>query len=87
MSDKQKTGSPEWRALCLAIDSGELVSPAPRNEWLCGYAVALAEVNRQSDNPTLVAEVLRSAGLTLAELKRIGIDKFDLDELRKCVKP
>ena len=57
----------------------------PRDEWACGYAVALAEVNRISDNPTLVAEVLRSAGLTIAELARMGLDDFDLDELRKCV--
>jgi hypothetical protein len=60
------------------------------NSWLCGFGLALAEVNRGFDQPTIVAEVARAAGLVgkkgLAELKAAGLDEYDLKELRKCLR-
>ena len=55
------------------------------NEWARGYAVALAEMNRRLDCPTVIAEALRSAGLTASVLKRLRLDDYDMQQLRKCL--
>ncbi len=54
--------------------------------WLCGYACALANVNRRFDRPTLIESTLQSDGITLAQLEAAGVEDYDLDELRKCVR-
>ena len=54
------------------------------NEWLAGYAVALAEIHRLHEHSTGVCEVARNAGVTIATAKAAGVDEFDLSELRKA---
>lgn len=50
---------------------------------VCGMALALAEINRKHDQPSIVREVAREAGLTIAEMREAGVDSYDLKELRK----
>ncbi len=49
-----------------------------------GMALALAEINRKFDRPSMVVEVAREAGLTLKDLRAAGVDNYDLKELRKA---
>jgi hypothetical protein len=62
----------------------------PKDAWSCGFGLALAEVNRAFAQPTTVRDVARAAGFTgkegLQELKRVGLDSYDLKELKKCLK-
>jgi hypothetical protein len=55
-------------------------------EWMCGFAVALAESQRRIDRASLVIEVLKSAGITIDELKAAGLDEYDLKVLRRARK-
>jgi hypothetical protein len=56
----------------------------PRDAWLAGYAVALAEVCRLSRNDSVVTEAAKAAGLTMAKAKRAKVAEFDLKDLRKA---
>jgi hypothetical protein len=52
-----------------------------------GAACALAILNRNHDQPTMVAEVLVAIGVTTAvELGRHGVDRYDIDGLRDALK-
>lgn len=55
----------------------------PRDEWLCGYACALANHHRNYHDTSSVAETMRQDGFTIADFKRAGVEKYDLDELRR----
>ena len=57
-----------------------------RDEWLCGYAAALAAAKRLHDDTSVVESVLVSDGITLARLKDAGVEEFDLCQIRKCVR-
>jgi hypothetical protein len=50
--------------------------------WLCGYAVALANVYRNSQDASLVRLTLRNDGITLEHLETAGAESYDLDTLR-----
>ncbi len=50
-----------------------------------GIAAALAAVNRLHGEPTMVCDVMRDFGLTLADLKKAGADRYDLTEIRTCL--
>jgi hypothetical protein len=52
------------------------------DEWLCGYAVALANVARLHKDHQTVRDVLKADGLTLAKLKQAGVPEYDLRALR-----
>lgn len=56
-----------------------------RDEWLCGYATALANLRRLYDEPTKVREVLKGDGVTIEMLKDAGVEPVDLVLLRRCV--
>lgn len=56
----------------------------PKEAWLHGFAVALAEVHRLSGNSSGIVEAARVAQLTLAEAKKAGTDPYDLRELRRA---
>ena len=50
-----------------------------------GIAVAIAALNRLHGEPTMVCDVLRSLGITLADIKHNGVEAYDLAEIRKCL--
>lgn len=58
----------------------------PEKQWVCGFGVALAEVNRKWDMPTNIAEVVREAGLSAGDFVRAGLDVYDRREIANCVK-
>lgn len=60
---------------------------AAQREWACGVGYALAEVQRLHDQPTVVLDVARAAGLSYEDLKAAGLDPFDLKPLRRILKP
>lgn len=55
------------------------------DEFLIGFGMALADLNRLHDEPVAVADTISGAGLTIADFKRAGMEEYDLKELRKCV--
>jgi hypothetical protein len=65
-------------------------TPKRLDEWIAGFAVALAEMHRLlfgGCNSSGVCEVARNAGVTLARAKAAGVSDFDLKELRKAGVP
>ena len=48
-----------------------------------GFAAAAAAVAREHDQPALAFCVLKDSGITLRDLERAKVDRFDLDVLRK----
>jgi len=61
--------------------------PSPADSWLCGCAVALAEMHRLligGNNSSGVVGVARAAGLTIARAKAAGVDAYDWKELRRA---
>ena len=57
---------------------------AKRDEWLAGYACALANIHRGWREAQIVEETMKMDGITLADLKGAGVEKYDLDELRRA---
>lgn len=57
-----------------------------RDEWLCGYAAALANILRRPDQSDgdLVTHTMRSDGITIAHLEAGGVDSYDLEPLRRA---
>ncbi len=53
--------------------------------FMQGVAYAVACANRMFDEPTLCAEVLRTAG-TYRDYVKAGVDEYDKKELRKILK-
>lgn len=51
-----------------------------------GVGLALAEVNRMFDQPTIVRSVLDSMGLSVGQIQTAGVDDYVLKELRKAVR-
>lgn len=54
--------------------------------WRQGFGLALAEVNRMFDQPTIVCSVMEAANMTVAKLKCAGLDDYDVAELRKAMR-
>lgn len=57
-----------------------------RSEFWQGFAMALATVNRQHDQPTMVKDAMNGYGVTIRMLKASGVEEYDLKEIRKCMK-
>lgn len=52
------------------------------DHWLRGFALALAEMNRHPPGcDDTIAEVMRGAGVTIAMLRRAGVERCDIAEL------
>ena len=51
-----------------------------------GFGLALAEAQRHFDNPIMVKDVMEGCGLSVAQLKRAGLEEYDLKELRYCMR-
>ncbi len=62
-------------------------SAGEERAFIRGMALALAEVNGQWDEPTMVGQVLRDAGLlSLKQLRKAGVEEFDIDRLRSAMR-
>lgn len=55
-----------------------------RDEWLCGYACALANVVRVTNEPQIAKMTLTGDGLSVKELKAAGVEPYDLDEIERA---
>lgn len=55
-------------------------------DFMAGFALALADINRLHDCPTYVVDTMVGAGFTIADFKRAGVEAYDLQELEKCVR-
>jgi DNA-binding CsgD family transcriptional regulator len=53
-----------------------------KQNWINGFAVALAQVHRHGGGSTVVCEAARAAGLTLAVAHDAGVSAFDISELK-----
>lgn len=56
----------------------------PKETWICGFALALAEMHRLGKNSSQVCEVVRDAGLTIGQIKKAGCDPYDWKELERA---
>jgi 3-keto-L-gulonate-6-phosphate decarboxylase len=52
--------------------------------WICGFATALAEVQRRLDVSSVVVEVAIAGGLTMEKLRQADADPFDVEPLQKA---
>jgi len=52
--------------------------------WICGFATALAEVQRRLDISSVIVEVAIAGGLTLDKLREADADPFDVEALQKA---
>lgn len=74
------------------MDAKEVKNRLTPEQWrqertfIQGAACALAILNRNHDQPTMVAEVLIALGVTTAvELGRHGVERYDIDGLRDAL--
>jgi len=55
------------------------------DEWLRGYAAALAAVQRLHHQSSIVVSVMLADGLSLAIFRKAGVEPFDMSQLEKAV--
>lgn len=59
---------------------------AADKQWLRGYVMALADVNRHGGQTSLCKELLRAAGVeTEGEAVAVAVEEYDLVEVRKIL--
>jgi hypothetical protein len=61
--------------------------PTSEASFACGMALALAEMHRATGDDSNVVEVAKAAGLTIAELRKAGVDGYDWRQLKKAGVP
>jgi len=49
-----------------------------------GIAVALAEAQRQHDEPQIVVDVLNGFGISIGDLEAAGVEEYDMAVIRQC---
>lgn len=59
-------------------------SATEKQNWINGFAVALALVHRHGGASTVVCEAARAAGLTLTVALDAGVSSFDIEELKRA---
>lgn len=57
-----------------------------RDEWMCGYAAAVAAVQRLYREHTIARQVMICDGVTPEKLEAAGVEEFDMKEIRKAWK-
>ena len=55
-------------------------------QWLQGFAAGIAAIDRMHDCPSFVVDAMHGDGVSVADLKRAGVEPFDLDVIRKAMK-
>ena len=63
-----------------------LLSRNQQDDWLCGYAAALAAVQKLYHESSIVTGVLIGDGLTLEHLRSAGVEQVDLNQIEKAYK-
>lgn len=66
------------------VPSGSKNSVTPKQDWINGFAVALAQIHRHGVESAIVCKAARFAGLTLATAHGAGVSPFDISELRRA---
>lgn len=61
------------------------MSTAHQPHWLQGFAAALASVCRAHDQPGHVVDAMNGYGITVADLRRGGVEAYDLDVIKKAM--
>lgn len=56
-----------------------------RDEWICGYAAAIAGLIRDGER-SAIKNLLTGDGLKLENFKKAGVEDYDLDEIKKIFK-
>lgn len=91
-ADYDKTNEHTHRVSDCILAKLDLTNKKPRpnkkrERWffLDGFALALAEVNRKRDIPSVVVEVVREAGVTVEELRRANVAEYDVREIARCL--
>jgi hypothetical protein len=51
--------------------------------FIVGIGYAIAEIQRGHDNPTILVDVARAAGLSFEDFEKAGLDEYDLKVLRE----
>lgn len=77
----------EYPTLTAADVAVAQTAEVERDAWLRGFAMGLAEMHRAlifAGHDAHLVSVARSAGLTLADAARVGVDAHDIDELRSA---
>jgi hypothetical protein len=54
-----------------------------RDEFLCGFACAVATLARHHGMPALAAMICQDNGISLSELIKGGVDAYDIEPLRE----
>lgn len=79
----------QWIAMLLEagapLVNGNLRNRA-RDEWLCGYAAALASTYRNFHDRSLTTKTLQADGITLEQLRTAGAEERDLEQLAKALR-
>jgi hypothetical protein len=57
-----------------------------RDEWLCGYAAALATIIRTNREMGLARIAMVADGLTLDGFKKAGVEEYDLYSIKEATK-
>ncbi len=55
----------------------------PEQEFVAGYALAVANIMHTHGDDTIAEDVLNEGGITLAQVKSLGLTEFDMKVLRK----
>lgn len=54
-------------------------------QFMAGLACGLAEIHRMHGEATMVCDVLRGFGVTLADLRRANVEDYDIVVIRACL--
>ena len=68
-----------------------MTEPAPKQagdakdgEFYCGLAVGLGCLIRDFDQPSMAIDIMKNNGVTFLDLKKAGVEPFDLNPIRKA---
>ena len=68
-----------------------MTEPAPKQagdkkygDFYCGFAVGLGCLIRDFDQPSMAINIMENNGVTFLDLKKAGVEPFDLKPIRKA---
>lgn len=56
-----------------------------KNDWLLGFAAALASVKRDHDQDGCVRDAMAGNGITLLQLVKAGVERFDAEAILRAI--
>ena len=60
--------------------------PKEAQAFYQGYVLAMANIIRCHDQPSMVIDIMQNDGVTIGLLKRCHVDAYDLKVIRKAFK-